>query len=168
MKGLNVAYLLVICLPLFVVAYFIYGRFIGGLLGVDAKRKTPAYALEDGRDFVPANPLVLFSHHFASIAGGGPVIGPAVALIFGYGPAWLMRKRKPFVVALAPAGFMLATTTASLLNLLFTKYIPQGNLTLAVADILLLALSVAFVLLAVSVLRKVGNHAVREARSQVF
>jgi carbon starvation protein len=89
MSGLNIAYPLLACLPLFAVAYLLYGRYIGRVFGESKERKTPALSREDGKDFVPANPLVLFSHHFASIAGGGPVVGPAVALVFGYGPAWL-------------------------------------------------------------------------------
>jgi len=89
MKQLNVAWLLVASLPLLALGYFVYGRFLGRLFGEDRTRKTPAVTQEDGRDYVPANPLVLFSHHFASIAGGGPIVGPTVALIFGYGPAWL-------------------------------------------------------------------------------
>jgi carbon starvation protein len=88
-NGLNVAYLLLACLPLFAIAYFVYARYLGKVFGEDPARRTPAYSMEDGKDYVPANPLVLFSHHFASIAGGGPVVGPAVALIFGYGPAWI-------------------------------------------------------------------------------
>ncbi len=89
MKQLNIAWLLIVSLPLFALGYFVYGRFLSRLFGEDRSRKTPAVAREDGRDYVPANPLVLFSHHFASIAGGGPIVGPTVALIFGYGPAWL-------------------------------------------------------------------------------
>jgi membrane protein implicated in regulation of membrane protease activity len=75
-----------------------------------------------------------------------------------------MRKRKPFMLALVPAGFMIVTTTASLMSLLYTKYIPQRNLTLAVADILLLALSVAFVMLAVRIFRKADNHDIGQTR----
>ncbi len=89
MDHLNIAWLLIACLPLFALGYFIYGGYLSRLFGEDRSRKTPAITKEDGRDYVPANPLVLFSHHFASIAGGGPIVGPTVALIFGYGPAWL-------------------------------------------------------------------------------
>jgi carbon starvation protein CstA len=138
---LNVAHLLLACLPVFIIAYLVCGRFIGRIFGEDGQRKTPAHTMEDGKDYVPANPLVLFSHHFASIAGGGPVVGPAVALVFGYGPAV----------------FMIVTTTASLIKLLFDKYIPQRNITLMVADLLLLALSAAFVILAVSLFKKTGE-----------
>ncbi len=86
---MNVAGLLLLCIMLFVVAYFVYGRFIGRVFGETTSEETPANTLRDDKDYVPANPLVLFSHHFASISGGGPVVGPTVALIFGYGPAWL-------------------------------------------------------------------------------
>lgn len=86
---MNAAFLLLAALPLFILAYRFYGRRLAGLFGEDAGRKTPACEQEDGKDFVPAGAGVLFSHHFASIAGGGPVVGPTVALIFGYGPAWL-------------------------------------------------------------------------------
>ena len=89
MSGVNVSYLLFGCLPLFVIAYLVYGRLLGRLFGEDRSRLTPAYSRRDGKDYVPTSPLVLFNHHFASIAGGGPVVGPTVALIFGYGPAWL-------------------------------------------------------------------------------
>jgi carbon starvation protein len=100
-----------------------------------------------------------------------PVFGTAnqllAALTLTCVTVWLMRKHKPFMLALVPAGFMMTTTTASLINLLFTKHIPQRNLTLAVADILLLALSVAFVALAVRIFRKAGSDDIRQARSEV-
>jgi carbon starvation protein len=86
---MNAAFLLLGALPLFILAYRFYGRKLARVFGEDAGRRTPAYAQQDGKDFVPAGAGVLFSHHFASIAGGGPVVGPTVALIFGYGPAWL-------------------------------------------------------------------------------
>jgi hypothetical protein len=66
-----------------------------------------------------------------------------------------------------PAGFMMVTTTASLTSLLYTKYIPQRNLTRAAADILLLALSVALVALAVRIFRKAGSDDTRQAGSEV-
>jgi len=86
---MNAALLLIGALPLFLLAYHVYGRILGRVFGEDPARKTPAFEQQDGKDFVPAKPAVLFGHHFASIAGGGPVVGPTVALIFGYGPAWL-------------------------------------------------------------------------------
>jgi carbon starvation protein len=86
---MNAALLLIGALPLFIIAYRVYGRRLARIFGEDASRPTPAIEQQDGKDYVPTRPAVLFGHHFASIAGGGPVVGPTVALIFGYGPAWL-------------------------------------------------------------------------------
>ena len=58
-------------------------------LGLDDRRATPAERLEDGRDFVPTNKWVLFGHHFAAIAGPGPLVGPILAAQFGYLPGTL-------------------------------------------------------------------------------
>ncbi|MGQ9810899.1 MAG: carbon starvation CstA family protein [bacterium] len=85
----NASLLILACLPIFVIAYFVYARRVGILFDESKDRKTPAVASEDGKDYVPADPLVLFGHHFASIAGGGPIIGPTIALAFGYLPVWM-------------------------------------------------------------------------------
>ena len=77
---------------LFAVAYFFYGRLIERVLGVDPARPTPAKTRGDGVDYVPAHPAVLFGHHFASIAGAGPIVGPIAAAYFGWGAvvAWVV------------------------------------------------------------------------------
>src|SRR3569623_838276 len=69
-----------------------YSRLIGSLLGEDPNRPTPAVALNDGVDYVPTKTPVVFAHHFASIAGAGPIVGPILALVYGWGPAvcWLI------------------------------------------------------------------------------
>ncbi|MFH1476635.1 MAG: carbon starvation protein A [Verrucomicrobiota bacterium] len=77
----------------FTAAYFIYGRFLERRFDVDAKRPTPSHTDYDGVDWVPAHPAVLFGHHFSSIAGAGPIIGPIIAtLAFGWGPTliWIL------------------------------------------------------------------------------
>lgn len=89
MGHFNASLLILSCLPIFVIAYFIYSRKIGNLFDESKDRKTPALINEDGKDYVPTNPIVLFGHHFASIAGGGPIIGPTLALAFGYLPVWM-------------------------------------------------------------------------------
>jgi carbon starvation protein len=72
---------------------FLGGRFyapvIGKVLGEKADRVTPAVKLNDGRDYVPTKTPVVFAHHFASIAGAGPIVGPVLAIIYGWGPALL-------------------------------------------------------------------------------
>ena len=73
----------------FVAAYFLYGKFLARHFGIDPGRPTPAHELNDGVDYVPAKSPVLFGHHFASIAGAGPIIGPVAALYFGWIPALL-------------------------------------------------------------------------------
>jgi len=74
----------------FIVAYHTYGRFLGSkIFRVAADNVCPSHALKDDIDFVPANKHILFGHHFTSIAGLGPIVGPAVAIIWGWVPAVL-------------------------------------------------------------------------------
>ena len=81
----NGAILLGVALMAFAAGYFVYSRFIARVIGVDPSRKTPAVAQRDNVDYVPAHPLVLFGHHFAAIAGAGPIVGPVFAAEFGWG-----------------------------------------------------------------------------------
>ncbi|MEW5944795.1 MAG: carbon starvation CstA family protein [bacterium] len=81
---MNVSVPMIVTIPLFVVAYFVYARYVAAVLGVDPSRQPPAVALRDDRDYVPTRLGVVFSHHFASIAGGGPILGPTLAMIYGY------------------------------------------------------------------------------------
>ena len=64
--------------------YFLYSRMLSRVLGVDPSRPTPANVLRDDVDYVPAHPTVLFGHHFAAIAGAGPIVGPVLAAEFGW------------------------------------------------------------------------------------
>ena len=81
MNGLT---LLLIASACFLGGYFLYSRIIGKVLGIDPERKTPAHTRRDGVDYVPAHPTVLFGHHFAAIAGAGPIVGPVLAAEFGW------------------------------------------------------------------------------------
>ncbi|MFW5681000.1 MAG: carbon starvation protein A [Pseudomonadota bacterium] len=70
--------------------YFVYSRFIAErILRLDPEFRTPAHELEDGIDYVPTNRFVLWGHHFTSVAGAAPIIGPAIAVIWGWLPATL-------------------------------------------------------------------------------
>ena len=73
-------------------AYLLYGRYLQNKWGIDPKAKTPAYEMEDGVDYVPADTNVVFGHQFASIAGAGPINGPIQAAVFGWLPVllWLL------------------------------------------------------------------------------
>ena len=82
---------LVVCAALvLLIGYRCYGAFLAARIAtLDDLRVTPAHTLQDGRDYVPMHPLVLFGHHFAAIAGAGPLIGPVLAAQFGYLPGFL-------------------------------------------------------------------------------
>ncbi|MEC9130400.1 MAG: carbon starvation CstA family protein, partial [Verrucomicrobiota bacterium] len=74
----------------FVVAYHTYGRWLGRrIFELSAKTVCPSLALEDGVDYVPTSKGVVFGHHFTSIAGTGPIVGPAIAVMWGWVPALL-------------------------------------------------------------------------------
>jgi len=79
--------ILLIVLAIYAIAYILYGRKIleQRVVKADASRPTPAITKFDGVDYVPANKYVLYGHHFASIAGAGPIAGPALALNWGWG-----------------------------------------------------------------------------------
>jgi carbon starvation protein len=89
---MNGLLLLVISVITLFIAYLLYGRFLAKKWGIDPSRKTPACELEDGQEYVPTSPAVLFGHEFASIAGAGPINGPIIAAMFGWVPAllWLL------------------------------------------------------------------------------
>lgn len=75
------------------ISYKLYGTFLATrILGLDNTRPTPAVERNDGMDFVPTHPQILFGHHFASIAGLGPILGPAIAVYWGWLPAlaWVL------------------------------------------------------------------------------
>ncbi|HON91104.1 MAG TPA: carbon starvation CstA family protein [Sedimentisphaerales bacterium] len=67
----------------------LYAPWIARMMGEQRDRTTPAVAINDGRDYVPTKTAVVFAHHFASIAGAGPIIGPVMAILYGWGPALL-------------------------------------------------------------------------------
>lgn len=86
---MNILLLLVIGLLVYYLGYRFYGRFMSKVFGEDDANVTPAHELADDRDYVPSPLGVAFSHHFASIAGAGPIVGPTVAVLFGFVPVWL-------------------------------------------------------------------------------
>ena len=87
---MNVGIVPLVSIPVLALGYFVYGRYLARrVFGVAADRPTPAVRVNDGRDFVPTHSAVLFGHHFATIAGAGPIVGPTLAVVYGWGPAWL-------------------------------------------------------------------------------
>jgi carbon starvation protein CstA len=92
-EPVNAAWLVIAAVCIFLIAYRFYGLWIANTaLGVNSARQTPAYRHNDGLDYVPTNRYVLFGHHFAAIAGAGPLVGPVLAAQMGYlpGTLWLL------------------------------------------------------------------------------
>ena len=89
---MNGAWLLLGVSACFLIGYFVYAKWIERLLGTDPSKPTPAVVKNDGCDYVPAHPTVLFGHHFAAIAGAGPIVGPVLAAEFGWVPVvcWIL------------------------------------------------------------------------------
>lgn len=93
LNGLNSAVLVVATLCIFAVAYRFYGLFIASrVLKVDPARRVPSESMADGIDYCTTNRYVLFGHHFAAIAGAGPLMGPVLAAQFGFlpGALWIL------------------------------------------------------------------------------
>ena len=92
-ETISAAWLVIAALCIYLIAYRFYALFIAEtVLGVDPKRQTPAYRHNDGLDYVPTNRYVLYGHHFAAIAGAGPLVGPVLAAQMGYlpGTIWIL------------------------------------------------------------------------------
>jgi carbon starvation protein len=92
-ESVNAVWFVVAAASVYVVGYRFYGAFLAArIFALDADHPTPAVRLNDGRDFVPTNRWVVFGHHFAAIAGPGPLIGPTLAAQFGYlpGTLWIL------------------------------------------------------------------------------
>ena len=86
---MTVLLVMLVSVAVLVIAGRFYSAFIARQLGEDPGRATPAMVKADGRDYVPTPTPVVFAHHFASIAGAGPIIGPVLAVIYGWVPALL-------------------------------------------------------------------------------
>lgn len=89
---MTIVLLCVISLSILLLAYFTYGRFVSRRLKIDNRNITPSHTFKDGVDFEPTRTPVVLGHHFASIAGAGPIVGPVIAVSFGWIPAviWIL------------------------------------------------------------------------------
>ena len=86
---MNILYLFLVAIFCFFIGYRFYARFVASRMGEDPEHVTPAVDQNDGVDYVPTRTPVLFAHHYATIAGAGPIIGPTLGILYGVGPAWL-------------------------------------------------------------------------------
>ncbi len=92
-EQINALWLVTAAICTYALGYRFYSKFIAAkVLSLDRQRATPAERLENGRDFVPTHKWVVFGHHFAAIAGPGPLVGPVLAAQFGYlpGTLWIL------------------------------------------------------------------------------
>jgi carbon starvation protein len=92
-ESINAVWIVAAAVCVYLIAYRFYSLFIArDVAGLDPRRQTPAYKFNDGLDFVPTNRYVLFGHHFAAIAGAGPLVGPVLAAQMGYLPGmmWIL------------------------------------------------------------------------------
>ncbi|WP_300451357.1 carbon starvation CstA family protein [uncultured Helicobacter sp.] len=89
-ESISAVWIVVAAVCIYAIAYRFYSKYIAyKVLGLDDNRATPAVVNNDGRDFVPTNKIVLFGHHFAAIAGAGPLVGPILAAQMGYLPSMI-------------------------------------------------------------------------------
>ncbi len=89
-ETISALWIVIAAVSVYFIAYRFYARFIAyKVIGVDGSRITPAWAKNDGLDYVPTNRNILFGHHFAAIAGAGPLVGPVLAAQMGYLPGML-------------------------------------------------------------------------------
>lgn len=87
---MNSLVLMVVGLAMVLAGYFLYSKFLAGrIYRLDESYRTPAHEMRDGVDYVPTNKFVLWGHHFTSVAGAAPIVGPAIAVIWGWLPAFL-------------------------------------------------------------------------------
>ncbi len=96
---MNSLVLALVSFSLYLLAYYTYGRYLGKkIFNLDDSRITPAHRHRDDVDFIPARKDILFGHHFTSIAGTGPIVGPAIGVIWGWLPALVWVVLGPIII----------------------------------------------------------------------
>src|ERR671921_197826 len=139
-ETLNAGWILFAAIASYAIAYRFYSRFIANrVLGVDDNRATPGERLDNGRDFEPMDRRILFGHHFAAIAGAGPLVGPVLAAQMGFlpGTIWI-------IVGVILAGAVQAMTIPiALLMGVYLRFLRPGRvLEVSVIGVALLILAI--------------------------
>jgi carbon starvation protein len=159
-EPISALWLVAAALSSYALGYRFYSKFLAAkVLALDGRRATPAERLENGRDFLPTNKWVVFGHHFAAIAGPGPLVGPVLAAQFGYlpGTLWILAGAvfggcvQDFVILL----FSIRRNGHSLTEMAREEIGPIGGLVayVAVVSILIILLAVC-ALVVVNALRE--------------
>lgn len=142
--------LMLIGLGMFALGYLVYSRYLAmRIYKLDDDFETPAYELNDGVDYVPTNKYVLWGHHFTSVAGAAPIVGPAIAIIWGWLPAFLwVTLGTVFFAGMHDMGALWASARnkGRSIGALSARYIGArgANLFLVVIFLLLLMVIAAF------------------------
>src|SRR5215208_3350166 len=147
-------YIIVPILGILVIAYRYYSAFIAAKLWVlDDTRVTPAHAKNDGKNFFPTSKWVLFGHHFAAIAGAGPLVGPVLAAQFGYAPGLIWLVGGVCLAGAVQDSFWLWASVRrggrSLADIARTEVSPLAGVTAAIAIYFILIVAMAGLGLAV-------------------
>ncbi|MDR7354002.1 carbon starvation protein [Corynebacterium felinum] len=149
-KNMNALVLLIIGLAMMLGGYFLYSRYLASkVYQLRVAYHTPAHSMKDGVDYVPTNKYVLWGHHFTSVAGAAPIVGPAIAVIWGWLPAFLwVTIGTVFIAGMHDLGTLWASTRhkGQSIGTLSGRYIgARGrNLFLVVIFLLLLMVVAAF------------------------
>ena len=150
MEGPNALLLAVIGVGIMLAGYFLYSKYLAKrVFKLNDAYKTPAHQFNDGTDYVPTNRFVLWGHHFTSVAGAAPIVGPAIAVIWGWLPAFLwVVFGTVFFAGMHDLGSLWASARnkGQSLGTLSGRYIgPRGrNLFLVVIFFLLMMVIAAF------------------------
>lgn len=138
--------LMVLGLAIFAVGYLVYSRYLAQrVYRLDAAYVTPAHELNDGVDYVPTNKFILWGHHFTSVAGAAPIVGPAIAVIWGWVPAFLwVTIGTVFFAGMHDLGALWASTRnkGRSIGALSARYIGKRGASLFLVVIFLLLLMV--------------------------
>ncbi len=147
---MNSVVLALIGVAMMLLGYFLYSKFLSKrIYQLDDKHETPAHTHTDGVDYVPTNKFVLWGHHFTSVAGAAPIVGPAVAVIWGWLPAFLwVTLGTVFFAGMHDLGALWASVRhrGQSIGTLSGRYIGTHgrNLFLVVIFLLLLMVNAAF------------------------
>ena len=153
-EKVNALWIVVAAACFYAISYRFYSAFIASkILALDARRLTPAMRLNDGIDYDPTNKWVLFGHHFAAIAGAGPLIGPMLAAQFGYCPASCGYSSAPPLPARCTTWCMLTASVRrngrSLAQIAKDEIGPVGGFAASIAILFIIIVALAGLGLAV-------------------